>query len=205
MTADRITQTLRQEILAGQIAPGALLGQVDLAQRFGASRIPIRDALQRLAAERLVQIVPNRGARVIRLSAPELAEVYALRVLLEVDCLCQSIQNATPEAMAEVDHALQLSNLQAGRAGWQAGDWAFHQTLYAAAGRPRQIALIAELRQTCALHLAHYDQLRTETARWLEDHRALAAAYRAKVRASAGKILTRHLSAARDHLLGQMP
>jgi DNA-binding GntR family transcriptional regulator len=205
MSTDPITDTLRHEILSGLLAPGALLGQVDLAQRFGTSRIPIRDTLQRLAAERLVQIVPNRGARVIRLAASELAEVYALRILLECDCLTQAIQNATAEAMSEVEHALQLSNLQAGRVGWQAGDWVFHQALYAAANRPRQIALICELRQTCALHLAHYDQLTTQTARWLADHLDLVTAYRAKDVAAATLILTRHITTARDHLLKQVP
>lgn len=121
-----------------------------------------------------------------------------------LETIVWSSRSPPPHARkAEVGHARRVWNLQAGREEWQAGDWQFHQTFYAAANRRRQIALIADLRQTCALHLAHYDDLITATSRWLKDHLALAG-FRAKESAKAVKILTTHLTAAPDYLLQRL-
>ena len=80
-----ILAALREAISSGQLAPGAVLRQAELAEQFGTSRIPVREALNALQAEGLVQIEPNRGAFVTTLSAEELHELFDLRVLLEVD------------------------------------------------------------------------------------------------------------------------
>jgi DNA-binding GntR family transcriptional regulator len=75
-TPDLIADTLRDGILRGEIAPGAALRQEELAERFGVSRLPVRDALMRLETQGLVHVYPNRGAFVISLSADELREIY---------------------------------------------------------------------------------------------------------------------------------
>lgn len=201
MTAPQIATTLRADILAGRITPGEALQQEDLAARFGVSRIPVRDALQQLAAARLVEVVPGRGARVVRLTRDELAEVFELRRLLE----CNALRRATTRAKAAdheaVEHARQQSDLEAGRPGWQAGDWAFHAAIYAAANHPRQIAMIAELRDTCQMHIAAYDRLSDDTPRWLADHQAISAAFCAGDADAAASRLAKHIMAARDRLL----
>ena len=78
-----ILAALRDAIASGQLAPGAVLRQAELAEQFGTSRIPVREALNSLQAEGLVQIEPNRGAFVTTLSAQELHELFDLRVLVE--------------------------------------------------------------------------------------------------------------------------
>ena len=93
MTAPQIATTLRADILAGRITPGEALQQEDLAARFGVSRIPVRDALQQLAAARLVEVVPGRGARVVRLTRDELVEVFELRRLLECNLVGRAIHS----------------------------------------------------------------------------------------------------------------
>lgn len=200
-----LTDILRDEILSGRLPPGAVLLQTELAARHGVSRIPVRDALQRLAAERLVTVIPGKGAQVIALSPAELAEVFDLRILLEVDLIHRAAQAVTPAARAEAEHALRRSDLEAGHAGWRQGDWAFHCALYAPAGRPRHLALIAELRDTCAIHTAQYDRLVSNTDQWLADHQAMFNAWSRGQAAVAAGLLTQHLTAARDHLLAQMP
>ena len=76
-TPDLIADTLRDEILRGDVPPGQALRQEELAERFGVSRLPVRDALLRLEAQGLVHVYPNRGAFVISLSADEVRELGA--------------------------------------------------------------------------------------------------------------------------------
>lgn len=78
-----VEDDLRDAILTGAIPPGARLLQVGLAERFGVSRIPLREALRTLQAEGLVVIEPNRGAICRPLEAKDLADLYAVRQSLE--------------------------------------------------------------------------------------------------------------------------
>lgn len=80
---DRAYTRLRAWILEGRYEVGSPLGEIKLAELLGVSRTPIREALHRLSSERLVEISPNRGARVASWSARDLAEIYELRALLE--------------------------------------------------------------------------------------------------------------------------
>lgn len=175
MTAESIAETLTQDMLRGVIRPGADLLQKDLADRFSVSRIPIRDALRQLAIDGLVSVIPNRGARVIQLSAEEVREVYDLRLLLEADILARAIAQMTEDDLNRIQLALERSNLDARTDDWANSDWMFHRTLYAPANRPRQQALIESLRRTCQVHVAAYNSLPNQTPRWLDDHAALVA------------------------------
>ncbi len=197
-------ETLRGEILSGRLPPGTLLLQGDLARRFGVSRIPVRDLLQRLAAARLVTVEPNRGARVISLSREELQEIWDMRVLLEADLAARATRLATPADHDMVAHALRRSDLEAGRPGWRDGDLVFHETLHAVARRPRQAALVRELRETCALHAARYDDLVAETPRWLADHAAIVEAFRAGDAEAAAAAVAAHVAGAGACLLARM-
>jgi DNA-binding GntR family transcriptional regulator len=80
---DRALDSLRGRILAGDFAGGERLGEVELASELGMSRTPVRQALLKLAAEGLVEVAPNRGARVIVRSEGELDVVFELRARLE--------------------------------------------------------------------------------------------------------------------------
>src|SRR5439155_2242489 len=92
-TADRVHQPqlweavlerMRTAILAGDLAPGSKLVETELAERFGTSRGPVREAIRELAREGLVVELPRRGTVVTTLTARDLAEVYAVREALEV-------------------------------------------------------------------------------------------------------------------------
>jgi len=191
-----LVDQIRADILGGRYPPGALLSQTELAATHGVSRIPVRDALQGLASERLVEVIPGKGARVIRLTGADLDEIRDLRVMLECDLLGRAIARADAAARADVDYALRKSSLEAGRPGWRTGDWLFHRTLYLPAGRPRQLAMVEELRTSCALYASGYDDLAAETGRWLADHAAIARAFIAGNADEACAVLRRHILAA---------
>ncbi|MEW2506129.1 GntR family transcriptional regulator [Amycolatopsis sp. NPDC047767] len=94
---------LRELILKGEFLAGARLGEVELAVRLGVSRTPVREALTRLAAEGLVEIVPNRGARVSRWTVAELEGVFELRTLLEPQLTALAVPHATEADLAALD------------------------------------------------------------------------------------------------------
>lgn len=79
----RIADDLRQAILAGEYEPGARIRQEDIADRHGASRLPVREALRMLEGEGLVTLVANTGAWVSRLSLAECEEMYQIRERIE--------------------------------------------------------------------------------------------------------------------------
>jgi len=204
MTEEIITATLEQEILVGEIRPGTELVQVDLANRFAVSRIPVRDALRRLAALGLVTISPNRGARVVQLTLDDVREIYDLRALLECNCLRHAMDRMTDDDLQRIEHALAKSNLDALTDAWAEGDWFFHETLYAPAGRNHQIELIRNLRNRCRTHVAAYRTLPEETPRWLGGHERLVGFCRKGDIEAAVGALAKHITAAGNTLLETM-
>lgn len=102
-SSGRAVDALRELILKGEFLAGARLGEVELAVRLGVSRTPVREALTRLAAEGLVEIVPNRGARVSRWTVAELEGVFELRTLLEPQLTALAVPHATEADLAALD------------------------------------------------------------------------------------------------------
>ena len=204
MTARAIAAGLKQEIFAGALRPGADLRQAEIAERFGVSRIPVRDALGLLASEGLVVVTPNRGARVVQFTAEEVREIYDLRILLECDCLARAIEAMGPQDDARLEAALRRSNVDAETDAFSDGDWDFHRALYAPAGRLRQIGLIRDLRVACRTHISAYAGLPGETPRWLADHADIVELSKARRTVAAVDALRAHLSNAGDTLLGSM-
>lgn len=103
-SVDRAVEELRDRILAGEFAGGVRLGEVEIAGELGMSRTPVRQALLRLAAEGLVEIAPNRGARVIARSDAELEYVFEMRARLEGLAARQAATRATPEQLDLLDN-----------------------------------------------------------------------------------------------------
>ncbi len=158
------------EILHGDIAPGSKLAQVGLAERFGVSRIPVRDALAILAGEGWSQPLSNATAVVTRMSVEELQELYDLREAIEP----MATQIARPErrprrhplhAQADGDHGANTVDART----WLAANTEFHAAVYRRANRPRTIELIEQLRRLTDryvyLHLEVIGQDRTHRDR----------------------------------------
>ncbi|CAJ0788723.1 HTH-type transcriptional repressor RspR [Ralstonia condita] len=204
MTPETIASELRGELMTGVLRPGTDLSQVELAQRFGVSRIPIRDALRILAGEGLVEIEVNRGAKTISLTPGEVREIYDLRILLECDCLQRAAAAMTPDALKEIDRVRLKSDLDAGGPDWADGDWAFHRTIYQLAGRQRQLAMIEALRRTCVLFISAYATMPVKKPRWLSEHDAIVKHLTRGETEQAVRRLQGHLEGAATHLLACM-
>jgi DNA-binding GntR family transcriptional regulator len=140
-----IADALREAIIHGRLAPGEALRQEQLAAHFNVSRIPLREALRGLESEGWIEFLPNRGARVGRLCAAEVAEIYEIRATLECMALRLAVPNHTPDSWKEVASALRAARLEAQRTRYVQRNRAFHFALYRPAQRPHLLQLIESL------------------------------------------------------------
>ena len=93
---DRVYRTLRDEIVFLDLPPGTPVREVDVATRLGVGRTPVREALQRLAMNYLVEIMPGRGAFVAPISLPDLVKISEIRLNLEGFAAASAAERATP-------------------------------------------------------------------------------------------------------------
>lgn len=135
---DVIVADLRKRILSGDLKEGALIRQELLAEEYDVSRMPVREALKRLDAEGLLIFKNNRGATVTKHTLEEIAEIFDVRTLLEVDLFQRSIPKMTDQhfeaceaILAEMDLSYQTGNV----ADWGPLNADYHGKLYEAAGR----------------------------------------------------------------------
>lgn len=124
---EQVAAKVGNRIVAGELAPGARIGEQELADEFGLSRGPVREAIRILEREGLVQVLPRRGAIVTQLSPAELREVFEIRAGLFDIAVRKVIQERPPELLAVMRAGLQ--RLQA-LADDPAGGDAYAETTY---------------------------------------------------------------------------
>ena len=150
---DLVLTSMREAILTAALPPGARLRQERLAETFGTSRIPVREALRALEYEGLVTSLPYRGFTVTELDADDIEEVYDLRILLEGHAVRLAVPLMTDEDLRVLEELYaKMAEPQAGDAQLAARE-RFYNRLYATSGRPRMVKLISRLRQEVARSL----------------------------------------------------
>ena len=147
--SDEAFLRLREAIINGEFPPGTRLVEQNVAKRLGISRIPVREAIQRLIDEGLVVKEPRRGAYVQSYSEEELEEVYSLRVVLERFVIERVMANWSNEARATLQ-AIVDGMVQAARAGDKKQvsnlDTKFHETLWDLANHKILLEVVSSLR-----------------------------------------------------------
>lgn len=144
-TSHVIADALRDAIVTGTLAPGAPLRQDAIARHFSVSAIPVREALRQLASEGWVRIELNRGASVAPLSADEAREIYEIRSALESLALGLAIPHHTAQSLREARALADAAGHELDPSRYVANNEAFHRCLYAPAGRPHLMEMLASL------------------------------------------------------------
>lgn len=204
---DVITNDLRERILSGEMAEGETIRQEALAEDYDVSRMPIREALKRLDAEGLVQLTNNRGASVTTHSLSEIAEIFDLRVLLEVDLFRRSIPMMTETDFERCETL--LSEMEKSYEAYDVGRWGrlnyeYHKALYSASGRRFTDEILQRVNlqsdRYVRMHLSVMEQ--REPAK--KDHKDLLALARARNTEDACALLTEHIQRTKDQLLAMV-
>ncbi|AHD11459.1 GntR family transcriptional regulator [Phaeobacter gallaeciensis] len=201
---DVIAADLRERILSGELAEGEPIRQEALAEEYDVSRMPVREALKRLDAEGLVLFTNNRGATVTKHSLREIAEIFDLRILVEVDLFRRSIPAMTTTDFARCDQILDEMDASYDAddvATWGALNHRYHSALYAAAERK----LTNEMLQGLSLHSDRFIRMHLSVMKQREpakaEHRDLLALAEARDIDAACTALTRHISRTKEELL----
>lgn len=134
-SVERVTEKIRQLILDGTYKPGDKLSQIELAQRLGVSRTPVREAIRQLQKDELVELYPNRGAIVVRMTADELLQHLEMRAQLEAWLMRLAIPIISEADLKRAEALVEEMN-HCSDERWEELNRQFHRTLYRAARRP---------------------------------------------------------------------
>ena len=156
---DVVFNTLRQAILRGELKPGERLMEIQLANKLGVSRTPIREAIRKLELEGLVLMIPRRGAEVAEITEKSLRDVLEVRGALEELAVKLACQKITDEQIAEL-RAAEKEFEQALNSGdvtvYAEADVKFHDVIYHATDNQRLIQLLFNLREQMYRYRVEY-------------------------------------------------
>jgi DNA-binding GntR family transcriptional regulator len=192
----RIAQELHRSILRGDLQPGERILQEDIAAEFGASRLPVREALRILEAEGLVTLVANTGAWVSQLNLREATEIYKIRERIEPLALVESMQHLTD---ADIDHIAQIAQsidrVNGDTEAFLRLDREFHLATYKRAGMPTLDALVLRYWNTTQHYRRAFFELADDPGHWTihYEHRLLVDAIRRRDTDEGERILRSHI------------
>jgi DNA-binding GntR family transcriptional regulator len=178
---EAVLQALRTEILAGALRPGERIVQESLAERYGVSRVPLREALRILEGEGQVTYLPHRGYVVAQLSLADLTEVYRLRELLEPEAISAAVPRLDrPDIDRLVDLSRAVDDAAAGGDLLALADAnrRFHFAIFEAADRPRLVRLLRQLWDATDAYRSVYFAVAGNRRRVSREHAALLRAIR---------------------------
>jgi DNA-binding GntR family transcriptional regulator len=192
---EQVAERLRNRIFAHELAPGAWVDEQALAEEFGISRTPLREALKVLAAEGLVTMKVRRGAYVTEVSEKDLRDVYHLLALLEADAAAEvaARADATDLAALQALHD-ELEAAVADRDRFFAVNERFHMALLERADNRWRLQMVADLRKVMKLNRHHSLLKRGRIEESLAEHRTLMAALRAGDAQAARDGMQRHFA-----------
>lgn len=193
---DVVFNTLRQAILRGELKPGERLMEVQLANKLGVSRTPIREAIRKLELEGLVLMIPRRGAEVAKITEKSLRDVLEVRGALEklaVELACDKI---TEEEFAELKDAAQRFKETVNEKDITQiaeKDVKFHDVIYMATDNQRLIQLLNNLREQMYRYRVEYLKDSAVYPTLIEEHQEIIKALEKKDKAKAAEIVCRHI------------
>jgi len=196
---DELVVLVRDMILDGELVPGQKISEQALCARFGVSRTPLREALKVLAAEGVIELLPNRGATVARITSEAIEELFPIMAALEAlagEQACRRIDEAGMARIRALHEEMMACYRRGEKAGYANLNRAIHEALFEIAGNATLTQIYNSL--MVRIHSIRFFAKRS-AARWrasVEDHERILEALEARDGPRLAAIL-------KDHLLGQ--
>jgi DNA-binding GntR family transcriptional regulator len=203
--AGLVAERLRAEIVAGKLAAGSKLRQVEIARRFGVSTTPVREALAALQREGLVRLHPQRGAVVFLPSVEDLREHYEIRSALEALAAARTAEHFQPEWAPQLEALLDEMSTGPPAGRYIELNQLFHTQLYEHSARPHLVEMIAGLRDASSAYLHIYRAAADfPVGRLDKEHRRILAACVARDGEAAAEATRVHLQNTVDHVASRL-
>jgi len=203
-SSETVYRLLKEELVAGDLVAGTSLREESLAQRFGVSRTPVREALRRLQIEGFIEIIAHRGARVLGWRNEDIEEVFALRGVLEPHAARQAAMRLSHEDLAIAD---KLANEMEILAAQQPGGFddqisslnnQFHTLIVRGSGNYRLLEQLQSIMELARVRATFRRYSSHELARSMSHHRELLEAFAAHDPDWAEAVMKCHIYAARS-------
>ena len=193
---DVVFNTLRQAILKGELAPGERLMEIQLAQKLGVSRTPIREAIRKLELEGLVLMIPRRGAEVAKISEKSLKDVLEVRRSLEELAIELACQRMTEAELAQLERAQATYRDAIGEGDAMKIaelDEAYHDVIYNCTRNARLVQILNNLREQMYRFRLEYIKEEDKRQILLLEHEKILSALRGRRVAEARAAVREHI------------
>ena len=204
---DVVFNTLRRAILRGELKPGERLMEIQLANKLGVSRTPIREAIRKLELEGLVLMIPRKGAEVAEITEKNLRDVLEVRCALEelaVQLACDRIdREELGKLQAAADHFRDVLDSDDITLIAQA-DEAFHDVIFTATNNGRLIQLLNNLREQMYRYRIEYLKKKECYPQLLAEHRSIKEATETHEKENATAITGQHINNQVDTVVGTL-
>lgn len=201
---DVVFNTLRKAILKGELKPGERLMEIQLAQRLGVSRTPVREAIRKLELEGLVRMMPRRGAVVAEITVRDLEDVLEVRAALEELAVQKACEYITDEQLRDLKKAanefkrsLEDDNLLA----CVETDMAFHEIIYSAANNRRLQQMLQNIREQMYRYRLEYLKDKRMHRLLVEEHDTIRRALKKRDAGKAGSAMRIHIQNQKDSMV----
>ena len=193
---DVVFNTLRQAILRGELKPGERLMEVQLANKLGVSRTPIREAIRKLELEGLVLMIPRKGAEVAQITEKSLRDVLEVRGALEklaVELACDKMTNEQFVELKEAAQSFKDNVNEKDVTKIAERDVKFHDIIYMSTDNQRLIQLLSNLREQMYRYRVEYLKDTEVFPQLIEEHEEIINALEKRDKKEAMAIMCRHI------------
>ena len=200
-----VYDTIKERVLKGKYLSGERLIAKDLADEFGVSRMPVREALQRLeAATGLITLIPHKGAVVNSRSEEDIIEVFHMRAVLEglaARLACPNMSSSQIEKLAGINAKFQEYGQQISGEKFQELNREFHSSIWAAAHAPRLVATLKLLYETSSGYRYISINMPGRFKEVVREHRSIVGALRKRDAGEAERVVNEHYRKTLDWLM----
>ena len=193
---DVVFNTLRQAILKGELEPGERLMEIQLADRLGVSRTPIREAIRKLELEGLVLMIPRKGAEVAKISEKSLRDVLEVRRSLEelaIELACQRMTEDDIKELEEAQEAFRSAIQSADAMTIAETDEHYHDIIYNGTGNNRLVQILNNLREQMYRYRVEYLKKEEAYPQLIAEHEELIDNISKRNKEEATRIMCEHI------------